>query len=320
MKKFLLAALAIGTLSATAQKDVYLRIMHQWDGQAFTFGTTATTSEGHDLQLSRLQYYISGIKIYHDGGQLIDLPSEYILADANIETLANLGSHNLTAVDSIQFAIGVDQAANHDDPSQYNAAHPLAPKSPSMHWGWTAGYRFAALEGTTGANMNDPMEVHALGDVNYFTQTVETTGTEVFGALILQLDADYLNAFDGINMSGGLISHGETGASVTLLENFRDDVFSESTQSVNPVSLEEEDATSSFQLQPNPATLQNARVEFEEPMFGSLRVMDLAGRVVESVQLNGETERALHVKHAGVYLVELNTEGTRNTLRLVVQE
>lgn len=319
MKKLLLASLLIGTVSASAQKDVYLRIMHQWDGQSFAFNTVATTSEGDDVQLNRMEYYISGIKVYHDGGQEIDLPSQYILANAAFETQVSLGSLSLTTVDSIRFAVGVDQNANHADPSTYNASHPLAPKSPSMHWGWTAGYRFVAVEGVTGSNMNDPMEVHALGDVNYFTQTIETSGTEVFGALVLQIDADYIKAFDGISMNGGLINHGETGASVTLLENFRDDVFSESQQSVHPVSVEE-NSPASFQIQPNPANINNARIQFTQPTHGTVRVMDLTGRIVDHHELRGENQLSLNIKNAGVYLVEVRSQGASKALRLVVQE
>lgn len=318
MKKLLLLVFAISSIAATAQKDVYMRIMHQWDGQPFAFNTIATTSEGDDVKLSRVQYYISGIKIYHDGGQMTDLATTYILADASDETQVNLGPVNLSVMDSISFAIGVDQSSNHSDPAGYNSFHPLAPKSPSMHWGWTAGYRFAALEGSTGSSMTDPMEVHALGDANYFTQTVVTSGTDMGSYMVVQLDADYIRAFDDISMSSGLINHGETGVSVTLLKNFRDNVYTESQQSVNPVGLDEVLAEE-FSLSPNPATVNNAAADFGNPVYGSLRVLDLSGRVVMQQELRGESELKLDVSRPGVYLVEFKTNASRTAQRLIVQ-
>lgn len=318
MKRLLLALLALGTMSSFAQKDIYLRIMHQWDGQPFAFNTTATTSGGDDIRLNRLEYYVSGIKIYHDGGQLIDLPTTYILANAANQTQVNLGTQTFTTIDSISFAIGVDQAANHADPAQYNASHPLAPKSPSMHWGWTAGYRFAAVEGMAGASGSDVVEIHALGDNNYMSQTVVTSGTEISGALVIQLDAEYLNGFDNISMSGGMIVHGETGAAVTLLSNYADSVFTESQQSVNPVSLEENEV-GGFRLAPNPATIGNARVEFGKATEGTLRVLDLTGRVIYTTELNGNSDARLPIQNEGVYLVEVTTSTYRVAQRLVIQ-
>jgi len=44
-----------------------------------------------------------------------------------------------------------------------------APKSPPMHWGWAAGYRFRSFEGMTGASMTHRMaKIHAsLENRNY---------------------------------------------------------------------------------------------------------------------------------------------------------
>ncbi|KAB2808102.1 MbnP family protein [Phaeocystidibacter luteus] len=319
MKKLLLLGLSLISFASFAQKEVYMRIIHQLDGQTYQNGTTVTTSEGDDLTLSRMQYYVSGIKLYHDGGQMLDLDSVYLLVDAATTSEYDFGSLPITTLDSMKFAIGVDQASNHLDPAQYAFNHPLAPKTPSMHWGWAAGYRFVCAEGMTGSNMSDAMEIHALGNVNYFEQTIVTSGTDVFGSLVIQLDAEYLNSFNNIDMSGGLISHGETGASITYLENFRDNVFTESTQSVDPVSVEE-NTPASFTLSPNPANLNNVYAEFGTATSGTIRVLDLTGREVFRRELNNDSRVKIDLQRTGVYLVELRSSNKVNTQRLVVNQ
>lgn len=320
MKKILLTTLAAFTaLALSAQQDVYLRIMHQWDGQPFGLNQTATSDLGEDLTLSRLEYYISGIELTHDGGQTLSLDSVYVLANgANLMEEVNLGNLNITTLESVSFAIGVDQATNHLDPAQYSFNHPLAPKSPSMHWGWVGGYRFIALEGVVGAGSGDPIEIHALGDQNYHVQTISTSGTVVGGNLIVQLDADYLKAFSTISVNGGVITHGETGEAADLLSRFSDTVFTVSTSNVGGIGIEEE-SVESFTIQPNPAVNNRATLVFPTPVTGTVRVFDLSGRVVASAQLNRSTRHTLGIEPSGVYFVEVRTGDTVTAQRLIVE-
>ena len=70
-----------------------------------------------------------------------------------------------------------------------------------MHWGWSSGYRFVALEGksgTTSANQN--LELHGLEDVNYFHLTITTAGTTSGSDKVIELNADYIQALKNINI------------------------------------------------------------------------------------------------------------------------
>lgn len=318
MKKFLLSALVVSVLTSFAQQDVYLRFMHQWDGQVYAHNTPAVLSNGETIELSRVEYYVSSIKLYHDGGQMTDLSNIYILANAVTGTMEqSLGNLNITTLDSVSFGIGVDAGSNHADPALYDMSHPLAPKSPSMHWGWAAGYRFACVEGEAGTSSSDIVEIHALGDANYFTQTIATSGTVVGGNLIIQLDAEYTKLFSGITLTGGVILHGETGPAVTLLSNFRDSVFTVSAQNVSGIGVEEY-PVSNINMYPNPASTSGAELTFETPITGTITVLDVAGRPVNRVELNDATSAHINVPHTGVYLVEVASGGERTTLRLVV--
>ena len=47
----------------------------------------------------------------------------------------------------LKFDIGLDSSVNHSDPAIWQGGHPLNPSLNNLHWGWTGGYVFAALEG-----------------------------------------------------------------------------------------------------------------------------------------------------------------------------
>ena len=47
----------------------------------------------------------------------------------------------------LRFDIGLDSSFNHSDPAIWPGDHPLNPSLNKLHWGWTGGYVFTALEG-----------------------------------------------------------------------------------------------------------------------------------------------------------------------------
>src|SRR5690606_31314969 len=100
--------------------------------------------------------------------------------------------------------------------------HPLGPKSPSMHWGWTAGYRFVAYEGSGGTNFSQTWQLHGLGNENYFQVTADVDVVDEGGVLMMDLNADYTRGVENIDLAAGTISHGTTSEAKTILENWRD--------------------------------------------------------------------------------------------------
>ena len=47
-------------------------------------------SDGNTVSFSRVQYYLSGFEITHDGGQTLTMSDAYVLASGNVSTY-NLG-------------------------------------------------------------------------------------------------------------------------------------------------------------------------------------------------------------------------------------
>lgn len=287
--------------NVNAQTPVELQITHKLGGQQLSTGVATTNNLGNNFTIERLEYYISKISITHDGGMTTDVTNHYILADGFTNTADDLGSYNITAVEAISFYIGVDTPINHADPSLQPTGHPLAPRTPSMHWGWASGYRFVAMEGKSGISTPQGYEVHALGDQNYNKVTLNVNGVMKSGKIIIPLQADYAAALKNIDVSAGLVSHGDGGESVTLLNNFSTDVFSAGF----PLDIEEAVTTQQVTVYPNPST---GVVNVHSEDGADITVYDIQGRIVtEEHSAQGSNTTSIRINMPGMYMMKVQT-------------
>lgn len=319
MKTLFLALICSVGILSWAQTDVTLNIQHKLGTEPFALDAAVENNLGNPFQATRLEYYISQFSLVHDGGTVTDVPLE-VLALVNpgdeATTSISLGNFDVTSVESIQFYIGVYEPENNADPTLWPEDHPLAPKSPSMHWGWAAGYRFLAYEGLSGEGFSQTFQLHGLGNDNYFRTYCDVTPEMVDGVLELNITADYLEALRDIELSGGVISHGETGAALKALENFRDFVFG--TQVASITSLDDQ---ATFRAFPNPADRnQQVTVQFESnQQVSRIEVMNNLGQRVLNELVNGTT-MTFKIPDAGVYFVQVySEEGLLSRKKLVIQ-
>ncbi|MEN8928684.1 MAG: MbnP family protein [Flavobacteriales bacterium] len=306
MKKIItLLVLTIFANMALSQSNVYLKINHKLGSDPFTFTTVSSNDRGDFFDVKRLQYYLTPYSITHDGG-MTTLLNNTLLIDANIPTNELLGNFMITNIEKITFAIGVDSSLNHLDPALATGA--LAPKSPSMHWGWAPGYRFIAYEGK--ANTTSPptqnYELHALGDHNYHYITITTSGTSDASGLTVELNADYTAGLSRINVASGLLEHGETANTSKLIDNFKNKVFTsvEGNPSVGIETINE--PSFSFVISPNPV-MEGSPIVLSTSEFlenSQVVVTDIQGRQVMKKLLDSDRTTLSNV-NAGTYIVSI---------------
>ncbi len=320
MRKLILHVWAVALcLPVLGQTNINVNIDHLLNGNEFTFDQVGMNNEGAEFALDRLEYYISGISVSHDGGQVQDFSDVYVLVDAGEPTEFTVGALNMSTIEAISFHIGVDEEANHQDPSILPPSNPLAPQNPSMHWGWASGYRFLAIEGVDAAT-DEIVQIHALGDDYYFEITIPINETVEEDDMTISLHAHVEEILNSISFSGGLIMHGETGASIAALENMRDFVFElESTT----LSTNEAIAEIDFRLSPNPAVDGNFKLDFDQlegSTFG-ISIADLTGKVVYSAQQISSSQQVdVSGFPTGMYLVNLISDDlTIGTRKLIIQ-
>ncbi len=289
MKKSIqLAILLFISSIAISQTKLNLKINHKLGANAFAYNSQTTNNLGNSLDFVRLEYYLTVVSITHDGGTVTPI-NRVFLVNAGTTLLDSLTTLNITTLEKVTIAVGVDPSLNHLDPSVLSSANPLSPKSPSMHWGWTPGYRFTAIEGTSfGITPNRVFEIHSLGDVSYFYSTINTAGISGTGEKTIELNADYLESIRDIDVTNGPLIHGEAAINKQNLENFRDYVFTsiEGNPSVG-VKMEERE-TIDFTISPNPTTENdNITISFvKEYQNLSIVIIDMAGRVVLEQNIN----------------------------------
>lgn len=323
MRKLLTLIVTIAITSAAySQSDVYLKINHLLGTSPFAFNANTNNNLSNAFNVDRLEYYISSISITHDGGTITNVPNKWILANASTQVNELLGNFSITTIESVTFSIGVETPTNHNDPSLLTASHPLAPKSPSMHWGWSSGYRFIAMEGMAGTSSpNQNFELHGLGDVNYFSQTIVTSGTSDANGLIIELNADYEQGLKDVNVASGVISHGEVNEAKTLLQNFRDHVFTAANTNVSVADLNKDEI---FKMYPNPANAsENITYEYNGTLTNvSLELTDLRGRTILKQEVNSSNNNISQKLEQGLYIINLKTSSGEvlNTQKLIVNK
>jgi hypothetical protein len=192
-----------------------------------------------------------------------------------------------------------------------------------MHWGWAAGYRFVAMEGMAGTTTpNQVFELHGLGDVNYFSQTILTPGTSDANGLVVELNADYEQAIKSINVASGVVSHGEINEAKDMLENFRDNVFTATASTVAVDEITKDD--NHIKMYPNPKRNGEALTfKYNGNLINpTIEIVDLSGRVIAIQKLDNSNQFIFNGLEKGVYFVNLksvNGEVT-NTEKLIVTD
>jgi len=321
MKQFLLLVSAIaliGSAGISAQnKSVSLNINHLLNGTQFSTIFPAIAPGGYYFRVTSLRYYLSKIRIKHDGGKIDDVTGLYILVNPLVNNEYILGNFDVTNVEAIELGIGIDSATNHLDPTKYPAGDPLAMQDPTMHWGW-AGYRFIAFDGQAGASNSSTQtsfELHALEDILYSSVTVPAKGTMVNGNLVIHLDAEYSKLLTNIEANEGVISHGSTGAAATLMNNMVTSVFTPSaTSTVQEVS------PSPLTISPNPATHSLTISGVTPSNHSSLTITDMLGQVVLRRDVQ-ETAFSLPIELAiGTYIVSVQNGTVLQRGKLVIVE
>lgn len=326
MKNFILFALtiAVSAFQLNSQNTVLLNINHKLGNADFAMNQAAKNNIDNDFNITRLEYYISEITLVHDGGAETMIDDLWVLINAGRgsgTTKLDLGTYGMTTVEKIRFHIGVDEAHNHLDPSSWPTDHPLAPKSPSMHWGWAAGYRFVALEGFGGPDLNQMIQLHGLDDSNYFTTELELDVVADNNEVTINIDADYTRALEDIAVNSGVIEHGVNRADKQCLENFRDYVFTQASGTSSTIDFSE---ISSFDLFPNPITnsISTVKLELNESGYAyDISLTSVDGRQLDyHYNVTDNYNLDFTDQQPGMYFVNLVKEGQPILTKKVIVE
>ena len=262
-----------GSLLAQTMNTVIFSFSHKAGNDPLVLDQTVFTIwNGKKVMLSRAEFYIAQPGIHGPDSSVVPLSEQFLLVNAKAPaTEFNLGQWPVETAYGATIHIGIDSSHNHLDPASYPVEHPLAPKNPSMHWGWAAGYFLLAVQGRVDNN-NDGVpeswfEFHTLGDTLF--KTVELTGTAAAqnGILRLHFDLDYARLFQNMSMTGDLIEHSSKGPCAALMANSATQGFI--TMASTPLSQTVVVNAQYIGASPNPAG-DHTLIRYQLPGSGSV--------------------------------------------------
>ena len=324
----LLFTVLIFSLNSYAQqKEVSLYLSHYYNGEEFTIDNDFIIDDSITCTISRLQYYLTINTLHASNGDSVVYPGEFYTAEEELINYSgkqvlvktkkhkySLGFHDITSLNTMEFHIGVPSEINHQDPTIWENSHPLAPKDPSMHWGWAAGYRFIALEAMVDEDSDgifeSVLQYHGVGDILYrsLSQTINTVETEE--EIIIYMDVNYENLFTDINASNGGVFHGEQDQVIALMNNFAfNGVFS------NTENLSIKNSSSLSSISPNPFS-NSLQIEIEKPSI--LKAYSILGKLLFEITLEkGLNSINTQMLTQGVYIFKLKNEESTNSFKLL---
>lgn len=146
------------------------------------------------MMVTNWSFLMSNLALVKENGDTVQLGDGYQWADLT-------GTRNLFYYKGIpqgkykglQFTMGFDSAINHGNPQVWPSNHPLNPNMNGLHWGWSGGYIFQAMDGRFKENANATP-----GSFSFHTATMQFV-TRYFLPIDLSVSNDKHRVSVGIN-------------------------------------------------------------------------------------------------------------------------
>jgi hypothetical protein len=308
MKKIIAFVFINVNLLLFSQSNLRLQLTPKVETNQITLNQIVNV-HGKKVLLDHFNYYLSNLHVFYDGNQDLDLSDTVFLVKAN-NFILDLGTHTVQNIEKITFGVGVPQNLNHLDISIYRDNHPLGFQTPSMHWGWAAGYMHMIIGGTADSNEDQTpdayFELHNLGDVNY--HQVEVLVSElnlVENQKDIYVDCNIDTWLSSINLGTVDIKHGETDENMTVMSNLLSfPVFTSSTNATISEQAKNSGQVSFF--------VSNDELNLNwSDIFGAenMLITDLQGKIIfNKKQIGIQGSQILKLQNRGIYFVNFYSE------------
>ena len=133
---------------------------------------------------------------------------------------------------------------------------------------------------------------------------------------LVSIDAEYTNLLKGIDVTGGLILHGNLGEIGTLADNLVENVFSASSTT----STEDSELVNSFEIFPNPVTNGVFTINMDVATSNNnIVIFDALGRSIYRRKQTNSTQ--IDITTQGMYYVSIADRSGKvlATRKVVVQ-
>ena len=133
--------------SAFAQK-LQLEIEPEWQGKPLVLGRRLPSKQVDGISISRLDGLLSQLALQRTDGTWLESEQWHVYFNAQNQRLsATADGLPAQKFKALRFLVGVDAKTDASDPQVWPPEHPLHPDVCGLHWGWSSGYVFLAIEG-----------------------------------------------------------------------------------------------------------------------------------------------------------------------------
>ena len=293
MKHTILILMLLVASYSFSQNNLFLSFEPKVGGQDLLLNTNVQDLNGTFMKIEDFNYYVSNIHVIYDGGQDLDLSDTILLVKADNYTF-KMGVLEVPNIEEIKFSIGVPQAINHQDISQYPEDHFLSWQSPSMHWGWTSGYKFLLIDGfgdnTSDSNPNNLFQLHCLGDPNFKNVSIPMGATYSVDQTDIIVFCNLDEWMYGANPGTVGVLHGDNGLNADIMTNANTRNVFEQPGNVGIVELNDQAELFFFE------NGNDMNISWSD-MTGidSYQLIDMNGRII----INGQSKKTKETINVG---------------------
>lgn len=156
---FLLASCQDDSVSPGERGSLIIEFDNRIGTEDLVLNSDYTNPHGETFRLTRLNYYISNVKLTRTDGTQFVVPqdSSYFLIMEDSPSTQKARINNIPAGDynAITFTIGVDSLRSTMDISKRTGVLDPAQGHDGMYWTWNSGYIFFKMEGVSSAAPDD---------------------------------------------------------------------------------------------------------------------------------------------------------------------
>ena len=304
--------------SVSAQNSLKLTFHPKVNNQDLLLNTTVQDINGTAMSVGVFNYYISNIHVIYDGGQDLDLSDTVLLVKTDANTF-DMGQFDVPNIEQVNFSVGVPQDINHLDITLYPSGHFLSFQSPSMHWGWTSGYKLLLVDGLADDNGDGTptslFQLHDVGDNNFKNVQLPTVGTYMDSQTRIHINCNLDEWLFGADVATLGVLHGSSGLNATTMNNVNDRAVFESPTTAG---IKEKVKVGQLFFVNDEASLE---INWKEVKgIASYQLIDLNGRTITqnySVENNGKFVTSK--LSSGTYIFSLLDENGRtlNSIKVV---
>jgi cytochrome c peroxidase len=129
-------------------QQVRLELNPVWLGRPLVLAQSIKDAKSAGFSLTRLDGLLSELALQRTNGTWLESGAWHVFFSVEQQRLTAMADGlPPEPFQAIRFRIGVDAKTDASDPQVWPPGHPLHPDVCGLHWGWSSGYVFLAVEG-----------------------------------------------------------------------------------------------------------------------------------------------------------------------------